>query len=171
MSLLDAMDRFVHVTRLDRLAPQGRPRPRNLRWLPLLALAAMAVGYAVMAAKFRPGASMQPGFGGVILFLFGYFGAGLARLFGPRLADQANPLDEREREIRARAGNVSFWIVTILAMLGCFYGGFAAVFASWMPRTPIEWVYLGLFFQAIAMALPVWVASWLQPKPDPEDEL
>jgi hypothetical protein len=172
MSLLTAMDRFVHATRLDMFAPEGRPRPRNLRWLPLLPLAAMAAGYAVMVAEFRPGGhSMQLGFGGIVLFLVGYLGAFLVRLFGPRLADMTHPLDERERAIRAQAGNISFWIVTVLAMLGCFYGGYAAVFATWMPRAAIEWVYLGLSFQAAAIALPVWVASWLQPKPDPEDEL
>ena len=172
MSLLSSMDRFVHVTRLDLLAPQGRPRPRNLRWLPLLPLAAMAVGYGVMVAEFRPGGtSIQLGFGGIVLFLIGYFCVGLVRLFGPRLADLQHPLDERERAIRARAGNISFFIVTVLAMIFCFYGGYAAIFGSWMPRAAIEWVYLGLGFQAAAMALPVWVASWLQPKPDPEDEM
>ena len=30
---------------------------------------------------------------------------------------------------------------------------------------------LGLALQAAAMALPVWVASWLQPRPDVEDEI
>ena len=172
MTLLSAMDRFVHVTRLDLLAPQGRPRPRNLRWLPLLALATMAAGYAVAVAEFRQGsAHLQLGFGGIILFLLGYLAALLVRLFGPRLADAERGLDERELLLRARAGNISFWIVTVLAMGGCFYGGYAAIFGSWMPRAAIEWVYLGLGFQACAMALPVWVASWLQPKPDPEDEL
>ena len=170
MSLLSSMDRFVHVTRLDILATQGRPRPRNLRWLPLLPLAAMAAAYAVIITEFHPGRSLQLGFAGVILFMAGYFGAGLVRLFGPRLADLRHPLDEREREIRARAGNISFWIVTVLAMSFCFYGGYAAIFGTWMPRAAIEWVYLGLVFQACAMTLPVWVASWLQPKPDPEDE-
>jgi hypothetical protein len=169
--MLAAMDRFVHAARLDLFAPEGRPRPRNLRWLPLLALAAMVAGYAVMVAEFHPGGhSLQLGFGGVILFILGYFCACLVRLFGPRLADAARPLDEREQLVRARAGNISFFIITVLAMLGCFYGGYAAVFGTWMPRAAIEWVYLGLFFQAAAMALPVWVASWLQPKPDPEDE-
>jgi hypothetical protein len=172
MSLLTAMDRFVHATGLGLFAPEGRPRPRNLRWLPLLPLAAMAAGYGVMVTEFRPGGhSLQLGFAGIILFLFGYLGVYLVRLFGPRLADMALKLDEREREIRAQAGNISFFIVTVLAMLGCFYGGYAAIFGTWMPRAAIEWVYLGLGFQAAAMALPVWVASWLQPKPDPEDDL
>ena len=172
MSLLTAMDRFVNVTRLDSLSQFGRPRPRNLRWTPLLAFAAMAVGYAIAASEFRgSAASLQLGFAGVALFMLGYICACLVRLFGPRLNEVDPPLDERERAIRARAGNISFFIVTLLAAAGCFYGAYASVFGSWMPHNALEWSYLGLALQAAAMALPVWVASWLQPRPDPEDEI
>jgi hypothetical protein len=38
-----------------------------------------------------------------------------------------------------------------------------------MPRGTHEWVYLGLATQGYAFALPVLVASWLQPPPDEEE--
>lgn len=171
MTLLAALDRFVHATRLDLLTPYGRPHPRNLRWLPLLALAAVVGGYVLLVGTANGGGSPKLAFGGAVLFFLGFTAANLVRLFGPRLVGADLPLDERELMLKARAESVAGMIVTALAMLGCFYGGYAAVFGTWMPRATVEWVYLGLGFQAAAFALPVWVASWMQPKPDLEDEL
>jgi hypothetical protein len=167
MTMLERLDRFVHVTRLDLLTPHAGRRPRNLRWLPLLLLAALALGYGLLVAAMRGAAAPATGIAGGFLFFGAFLLANVVRLFGPRLAADAGVvLDEREAMIRARAGSVSGAILTGLAILFCFYGGYASVFGRWMPSSALEWVYLGLAVQAAGLALPVLVASWLQPALD-----
>jgi hypothetical protein len=53
MTVLDRLDRFVHLTRLDVLTPHGERRRRSFRWFPLAALAAILVGYVLVAASSR----------------------------------------------------------------------------------------------------------------------
>jgi hypothetical protein len=171
MTLLASLDRFVHRTGLDLLTPYRRHRPRNLRFLPLAVLVAIVLGYILMVAPPNTGfGNWRLPFAGALLFFFGFLAANLMRLFGPRIVPvDGSALDERELVLRARAGNISGLIITVLAIIGCFYGGYASVFHLWMPRATIEWVYLGLAIHGFAFALPVLVASWLQPSPDPED--
>ena len=171
MGLLAALDRFVHVTRLDFMTPYAARRPRNLRWLPLAVLAGLVVGYVLLIGLARgAGWSVMVGFAGSVLFVIAVIAANLIRLFGPRLApDSAGPLDERERMLNARANAVSGMLMTWLVVLGCFYFAFAATFHSWMPNSAVEWAFLGVGVQAAAVALPVLVASWLQPALDEEE--
>ncbi len=171
MGLLATLDRFVHVTRLDVMTPYADRRPRNLRWLPLIVLVAMAAGYVLQVGAMRgAGWSWQTGFAGSVLFVLALVAANLARLFGPRAAaDRNGPLDERELTLNARAGSLSGTILTLLAMFACFYAAFAVTFGTWLPATAIEWVYLGFAVQAGALILPVLIASWLQPALDEEE--
>jgi hypothetical protein len=170
MSILSTLDRFVHATHLDILTPHGGRRPRNLRWMPLAILGALGVGYASLAATMHGAASWRIGTAGAFLFFGAFAAANLVRLFGPRLVpDPGQALDEREVTIKARAGSISGAILTILAILFCFYGGYASVYGTWLPAGALEWVYLGLGLQAAALALPVLVASWLQPNLDEEE--
>ncbi len=171
MGLLATLDRFVHVTRLDFMTPYAQRRPRNLRWLPLAVLVALVAGYILQIGAARgAGWSWQLGFAGTLLFVLAVVAANLIRLFGPRLApDSAGPLDERERMLNARANAVAGILMVWLAVLACFYFAFAATLHTWMPTSAIEWVFLGLGLQAAALALPVLVASWLQPALDDED--
>ena len=168
--MLAALDRFVHRTGLDLMTPYGQRRSRNLRWLPLAAIAAVVGGYVLLVAPLRLTGGWRLSFAGALLFFFGFMAANLIRLFGPRLVPiDGKPLDERELLLKLRAGSVSGAMLTGLAILFCFYGGYASVFGWWMPTATIEWVYLGLALEAFAFALPVLAASWMQPSPDDED--
>jgi hypothetical protein len=171
MGLLAKLDRFVHVTRLDFMTPHAQRRPRNLRWLPIAVLAALVAGYAIQIGAARgAGWSALVGFFGSLLFFGAVIAANLIRLFGPRLApDAAGPLDERERMLNARATAVSGVVIGWLVVLACFYFAFAATFRSWMPTSAVEWAFLGVGVQAAALALPVLVASWLQPALEEEE--
>src|SRR4051794_37460949 len=163
MSLLASLDRFVHATGLDFMTPYRRPRPRSLRWLPLLLLLALPAGYALMAPGLEGrGGSLWTGFAGALLFFGAYLAANLMRLFGPRLSPEQGPLDERELMVKARAGSIAGTTITWFAILACFYAGLAAALGLWMPRRPIEYFYLGFGIQGAWQALPVLAASWLQ---------
>ena len=172
MTIPERLDQLVHKTGLDILTPHGAPRRRNLRFLPLLILVTMPVAYGVTAATLRdPGRHGAFGLAAIFIILFSLaFGAALLiRLFGPRVGWEGGALDERELILKARAGSIAGMILAALCALGCFYGGYAAVFGAWMPATALEWVYLGLMIQAYALTLPTLIASWLQPAPDAEE--
>jgi hypothetical protein len=164
------LDRMVHNARLDVLTPYGAPPRRNLRWLPLLILIALPASYLLQVWILRgaggPVGRLWIAYAGASLFWLAFAGAQLIRLFGPRVGWEGGPLDERELILKARAGSIAGSILAALCTLGCFYGGYAAVFGAWMPATALEWVYLGLIIEAYALTLPVLVASWLQPPPD-----
>ncbi len=83
--------------------------------------------------------------------------------------DEAGPLDERERILKARAGSISYLATTALAIGGCLYFGFAPLFDGRVPATSQEWIHLAFLLEAYALLLPVLVASWLQPAPEEED--
>ena len=175
MSVLARLDRFVHLTRLDILTPYGARRQRNLRWLPLIVLAALPASYASLVLSSRGrlttdwNETIWLTFSAGTLFWLCFAAANLMRLFGPRILPEAGPLDERERMLRMRAGGISYFTVTILAIGGCFYLGFASAWGAWMPGNSQEWIYLGLLLEAYALLLPVLVASWLQPPLDEQD--
>lgn len=162
---------FYAVTMIER------PRPRNLRFVPVMILAATLIGYVltcVSSVDMPPmliSARISYGVAGALLFWSGSLAANFVRFLGPRIfPDPAAPLDERERILRARAGSISGGIVTALAMAGCFYCGFAQVFGWWMPRKLVEWTYLALLIQAGGFTLPVLIASWLQPADTPDED-
>ncbi len=176
MDLLERMDRFVHVTRLDALTPYRERRRRNLRWLPLSVLIAIPISYIAMLLPFHGfglegdwRSDMWLSFAAGAVFWLAFGAAHLMRLFGPPIVHEAGQLDEREEMLRARARSASGFAVTVFAVGACFYGGFASAFGTWMPRNIMEWVYLGLAVEAYALILPVWVASWLQPEPEAEE--
>lgn len=175
MTIPEQLDRLVHVTRLDALTSYGRPRRRNLRLLPLVILLALPLSYAVLVAAAngtlgRPDRAIFHIISASTFFFLAFGAAQLIRLYGPKVGWDGSPFDERELFLKARAGSISGFVIAILAAGFCFYGGFAAAFGAWMPRSILEWVYLGLMIQAWALALPVLIASWLQGAPDPEDE-
>lgn len=175
MTIPERLDRLVHVARLDVLTRYGGPRRRNLRWLPLLVLVALPVNYGVLVAVAN-GALGSPGrmlfnvIAASLLFFAVFLAAQVVRLLGPKVGWDGAPFDERELFLKARAGSISGLVIAILVIAGCFYGAAAAAFRLWMPRTILEWVYLGLVIQAWMLALPVLVASWLQPAPDRDEE-
>jgi hypothetical protein len=175
MGILTALDRFVHVTRLDVLTPYGRRRHGNLRWLPLPVLLALPASYALLVLTVRGSLSsdwrdtMWLAFAAGAVFWLSFGAANLMRLFGPRITREAGALDERERMLRARAGSISYFAMTVVAVGGCFYFGLASGPGAWRPASGTEWIYLGLLLEAYAFLLPVLVASWLQPAPDAED--
>jgi len=168
MTLLEKMDRAVYATGIDRIIFM-KMMPRSLRWSPLLVLAAMVIGYVLLAQPVRP--PFRPLMLGIALFYGGYLGAFILRIFGPRMVPTTSqPLDERELMMKARASAISSIAMTSLAMSGCFYMAVAEPLGSWRPHDPNQWVALGFGLQACFMLLPTWIASWLQPRPIADDE-
>ena len=53
MNLLAALDRAVHATRLDIFTPYGARKSRNLRWLPMLVLLGLPLGYVLQVGGAR----------------------------------------------------------------------------------------------------------------------
>ena len=169
MDIPSALDRLVRAARLDILNSRPAWRSRNLRWLPLLVLAALPAGYALAVAALRGGVPGPAGIAGGFVFLAGLIGGSAIRVLGPRLFEEwEHPLDERELMLKARATSISGAVITMLAVLGCFYAASATVFGFWIPVTAVEWVFLGFGIVAYAFTLPVLVASWMQPPPDDE---
>jgi hypothetical protein len=167
MTLLERMDNFCRWAFLDRVS---RPRPRPFRWLPVFALIAIIGGYALIEGYERTH-SLWRLLAGLGFFFGGNLAAVLLRMIGPRLANYGGiPLDERELLIKARANAVSGMTLSVTAMAGCFYMGFATFFPLWRPLTMLDWIYLGLTLQNIAIVLPTLIASWLQPRPDADEE-
>ena len=168
MTLLERMDEFCRWAFLDRFVID--PRPRLLRWLPFLALSAVAAGYALMMAFDRTH-SLRQLFAGAFLFFGGNVAAIFMRLVGPRMTPTGtHTLDERELLVKARASAISGTFLSVLAMAGCFYMGLAGQFGLWRPETVLAWVYLGLGLQSFTIVLPTLIASWLQPRPDSEED-
>ena len=168
MTVLKKMDDLVYASRLDRIV-FTKIRPRSFRWLPFPVLATLIVGYAIIAGSPHSVSRIMIGTG---IFYGGYMVATFLRIFGPRLvASGSQPLDERELMVKARASAISGIALTSLAMLGCFYMGIAGLLGLWHPDVPYDWTNLGFGIQALAMLLPTWIASWLEPRPlaDQED--
>jgi hypothetical protein len=162
------MDRLVYATGFDRIIFM-KFQPRTFRWTPLLVIAALVVGYALME---NPQGPVRPRFFiGWMLFYGAFLSAGLLRVFGPRFRPTfAHPLDERELMVRARAYALSGILLASFAMLGCFYMAWAALIGMWQPRVPNDWISLGFGIQAGGLLLPTLIASWLQPRPASDHE-
>ena len=148
------------LAKLDRMFGIPPVQPRNLRWWPILALATLAAGYTFTV---RWDWGWQLKLAGPLLFMLAYGSSFYFRYLGPRLYHGIGaPLDERERMLRARAGHVSGTIITIIAVIGCFYVGAAQIFHWWAPTQIYDWTLLGMSLQAVSFILPALVASWLQ---------
>lgn len=162
MTLLEKMDRFVYVTRLDRIL-SIQVQPRTLRWIPLIVITAMVAGYVMITLA--PGGTVRGFWIGLLLFWGAFLFAHFLRAVGPRLMGTGlHPLDEREQMVKARAYAISGLVLVILMMLGCFYMSSAGVLGLWHPKAPFDWINLGFGIQAGAMLMPSWVASWLEPR-------
>jgi hypothetical protein len=168
MTLLQRLDNFVYATRLDRVLFR-QIRPRTLRWTPLFVLAALTVGYVLMAKTVeRPDRAF---FVGLLLFYGAYMAAGFLRIFGPRFVTTArHPLDEREMTVKMRAYALSGILLVGITMTGCFYLASAGVLGLWQPASPNDWIALGFGVQAAAMLLPTMIASWIEPRALPADD-
>ncbi|MCW4463063.1 hypothetical protein OK349_15220 [Sphingomonas sp. BT-65] len=168
MTLLEKMDRLVYATRLDRLIFM-KMQPRAFRWTPLLVIAALIVGYVLMA---KTGVAIAADFLiGWLIFYGAIVAAGLLRALGPRFTATVNrPLDERELMVKARAHATSGVVLAMIITLGCFYMASTGVPWLWHPQF-MDWFNLGFGIQAVSTLLPTWIASWLEPAPvvDPDD--
>ena len=168
MTLLAKMDRLVYATRLDRLIFM-KIKPRTFRWSPLLVIAALVTGYALMAKA--AGIPNRSFFVGCLLFYGAFSAAAFLRVFGPPFtATATRPLDEREAMIQARAYSIAGILLAGLAMLGCFYMASEGLIGLWYPSRPFDWFNLGFAFQASSVLLPTWIASWLEPRPAADQE-
>jgi len=167
MTLLQKMDRLVYATRLDRIIFM-KFQPRTFRWSPLLVMAVLVAGYALMArASSSPDRSFLIG---SMLFYGAFIVAVFLRHFGPAAASR--PLDERELVVKSRAYALSGVVLASFAMMGCFYMAVASagLWHLWLPHTMSDWITLGFEFQAAGNLLPTWIASWLEPRPDADQD-
>jgi hypothetical protein len=160
VSLMSTLDRFVRRTHLYDTTMIERPEPRNLRWTPIAVLAALLAGYTLLCiAAPRPNTIIL----GLLFFILGWLGSFYLRFYGPRMVDDPRqPLDERERDLRARAGRLAGNVTISLIMAFCLYMGGAPVFDAWRPQRAGDWTMLALALQAAHMTLPVLFASWLE---------
>ena len=168
MNLLERMDRLVYATRIDRVIFM-KIEPRAFRWIPLLVIAGLIGGYALMVRA--GGVTVSGFFVGWLVFYGAFLAAGFLRVLGPRFtATVDRPLDERELIVKAQAHAVSGVVLAGAAMIGCFYMASAAVPWLWHPDGPMDWFNLGFGVQAVSLLLPTWIASWMAPRPvDLED--
>jgi len=162
MTLLEKMDRLVYATRLDKIIFMKMP-PRSFRWAPLLVIAAMILGFVLMA---KTGIAIAADFLiGWLIFYGAILVAGLLRTFGPRFTATVNrPLDERELMVKARAHATSGVVLAMMFSLGCFYMASAGVPWLWHPQF-MDWINLGFGLQGVSTLLPTWIASWIEPRP------
>jgi hypothetical protein len=157
MTLIARMDRFCKTAFLDRVNPT---RPRILRWYPVLALGALATGYALIATT--PRIDRIPAImAGLALYLAGALAAGFLRLYGPRLQ---GGLDERETGIKARAVALAGTVFVWATVGGCLYLAMAEALGLWRPIGPAGWALLGVTLEPAYRLLPTLFASWLQPR-------
>ncbi len=161
MNLIARMDRFCETVFLDRVKPT---RPRILRWYPVLALGALAAGFALIAANQRVD-RIPALMAGATLYILGSLASGFLYIYGPRMQ---GVLDERENAIKVRslalAGTVFVWAT----IAGCFYLCVAEAIGWWRPDA-VAWMFLGLTLQPAYRLLPTLLASWLQPRDVPEE--
>lgn len=166
MTMLGKMDRLVYATGFDRILFM-KFQPKSFRWAPLPVLVALVLGYVVMAKTEMGHFPNLRFFVGWLLFYGAYLVAAFLRAFGPRFwGTGSRPLDERELMVKARAYGASGVMITCLTMLGCSYMATesAGLWRLWGPHTPNDWIGLALGIQALAMLLPTWIASWLEPR-------
>lgn len=161
MTMLEKMDRLVYTTQLDKIIFVKMP-PRSFRWAPLLVIAAMILGFVLMA---RNGVAVVADFLiGWLIFYGAIVAAHLLRALGPRFAATVNrPLDERELMVKARAHAIAGVALAGMLSLGCFYMASAGVPWLWHPQF-MDWFNLGFGIQGLSMLLPTWIASWLEPR-------
>jgi len=165
----DALAKGSGLYRLTFIDIQKNARP--LRWWSLAAVIGIVAGYAgTVALLGQPRDVRLIGFAVPMLFVVSLTAANIIRMAGPRLsASPDHPLDERERWIKARAGSLSGLVITVLAIGVCFYQGTASIFDWRQLQSPLEWTYLGLGIEGLAVVLPTLFASWMLP-PLPADE-
>ena len=167
MTLLEKMDRLVYATRLDRIVFM-KMRPRSFRWMPLLVIAAMILGYVLMA---KAGIAIASDYLiGCLIFYGAIVVAYFLRALGPRFTATVNrALDERELMVEARAHATSGVVLAMIVTLGCFYMASTGIPWLWHPQF-VDWLNLGFGVQGVSALLPTWIASWLEPRSAVDDE-
>ena len=165
MTVLEKMDRLVYATRIDRIIFK-KMTPKSFRWAPLLIIAAMVLGFVLMAkAETAIAADFLAGW---LIFYGGILAAAFVRVMGPRFtATVDQSLDERELMVKARAHATSGAVLAVMFSLGCFYMASAAVPWLWHPQF-MDWFNLGFGIQGLNTLLPTWIASWIEPQPAPD---
>lgn len=162
MTLLKMFDNLVYATRLDKLTSMRMP-PRSFRWAPLLVVAAMVVGFVLIA---KAGRGISADFlAGWLVFYGAIVAAHFLRALGPRfIGTVTRPLDERELMVKARAHAASGVVLAMTFSIGCFYMTSAAVPWLWHPQV-MDWFNLGFGIQGLHALLPTWIASWIEARP------
>lgn len=170
MDLPAHLDRLVHVTRLDSLTSYGKRPSYSFRWWPLVALFMLAGGYALLVtALMRQALPFRIGVAGAGLLVTGLVISVVLLILGPRFRDMGVSVDERDREIESRAGDLGGRVFELAVMLACFYFAVAHWLGGWVPEQPVEWSMLGVVLMVTPRLLRILIASWLQPRLDEED--
>jgi hypothetical protein len=135
---------------------RGEARRRQLRWVPIVALAAATAGMIVGLIRLELTSA------GYALVMLGFAIAILLPIFGP-LKPWGTPerVDEFDRVLRARAMLAGFAAVSMAAFLGIWLVVGLALVADW-PRLAIldQLRALGFYLITLHFAVPTLHASW-----------
>jgi hypothetical protein len=166
-TLAQRLDDSVRWTGIPDAAMRA-PRRRPLRALSTLALTLATAGLIVMIA----GSARLQWFGYGMIML-GFCFASFMPVWGPLKpwSTLVEPVDERERAVRARAFLIALSVIAFVAVCGLWLIVPLSILAKWSDNM-LRMAILGLAFLIATLysALPTCIASWSErPLPDDED--
>jgi hypothetical protein len=149
------LDAAAEHTGIPAIA-RGEARRRQLRWVPIVALAAATAGMIVGLVRLELTST------GYALVMFGFAIAILLPIFGPlKPWGSAERVDEFDRALRARAMLAGFAAVSMAAFAGIWLVIGLALVGDW-PRVAIldQLRALGFYLITLHAAVPTLHASW-----------
>lgn len=160
------LDDLSRRTGIPALA-EGRPRRRQLRWTPVIALALATAGIAIEFVSARPQLSL-----GYALLIIGFLTATFCPLYGPlKPWGTIEPVDEWDRDMRRRAFLVGFASMAVAGLI-LFWGiAAAAALANWQGSDiALRATGCAFFLMTLYGAVPTLYASWATRPLDPAEE-
>jgi len=148
-------------------ATVAKPRHRRpQRWWSTLAIVVATAGLVVAIGW---PALRWPGYA-VLMAAFSI--ANFMPIFGPlKPWGGTEPIDERERAIRANAFLIALSVVSFVAVVGMWGAVATSAFGNWDGATlRLAIVDLAFYIAALYSALPTCVASWVERRLPDEDD-
>jgi hypothetical protein len=125
-----------------------------------LTVAIFWIGYAAdFGPKFRA-LGFVPG----IVYLVGFFALCSRSLGAWSIAnDSDNALDERQQRVRDRAYRPSYWVVSLILLLGAAYVQLADSSGWWLPSSTEAFQGITWTLIFLTMTLPTAIIAWTEP--------